>query len=74
MLYGSGSNLVPVTLTFVDVNGDQKLDMIIHLHAPGSSSNPYPASMMFINTGTTFRPPTPSELPQVEKVLQHLRP
>ena len=72
-LYGSGSDLVPVTLTFVDVNGDHKLDMIIQLHSPGSSSNIDPESMVLINTGTTFRPLTPSELPQVEKFLQHLR-
>jgi hypothetical protein len=73
-LLGSGSDLVPVTLTFVDVNGDQKPDMLIHLYATGSSPISDPQSMLFINAGTTFRPLTSSELPQVEKVLQHLRP
>ncbi len=36
-LYGSGSDLVPVTLSFVDVSGHHQPDMLVHLHYKGSA-------------------------------------
>jgi hypothetical protein len=63
-LYGTNADLSPVTLNFVDMNGDNKLDMIITFQG---------SRIVFINTGDTFRPMLPSERPQVEQALQHLR-
>jgi hypothetical protein len=53
-LYGADPNLDLTTpiLEFKDVNGDGKPDMIIHL---GDQS------VVFINTGTKFRPSTPND-------------
>ncbi|MBV8695560.1 MAG: hypothetical protein JO125_00420 [Chloroflexi bacterium] len=51
-LYGSGSDLVPVTLSFKDVNGDHKPDMIVHFEGN---------YVVFINDQGGFRPPQPSE-------------
>ncbi|MBV9691780.1 MAG: hypothetical protein JO202_18940 [Ktedonobacteraceae bacterium] len=51
-LYGSGSDLVPVTLSFSDVNGDHKPDMVIHFEGN---------YVVFINDQGGFRPPQPSE-------------
>jgi hypothetical protein len=51
-LYGSGSDLVPVTLSFSDVNGDHKPDMILHFQG---------GYVVFINDQGGFRPPQPSE-------------
>ena len=33
-LFGNGENLAPITLTFKDVNGDGKPDMLIHIRNP----------------------------------------
>jgi hypothetical protein len=63
-LYEAGGDLVPVTLKFVDANGDHKLDMIITF---GGSR------LVYINDGTGFRPMLPSERPQVEQFLQRLQ-
>lgn len=46
-LIGSGQDLAPVTLTFQDVNGDGKIDMIINVQG---------SHFIFLNTGTEFRP------------------
>lgn len=46
-LLGANDNLTPVTLTFKDVNGDGKPDMIVNI---GNSR------VVFINDGTEFRP------------------
>ncbi len=51
-LYGSGEDLTPPILEFRDVNGDGKLDMIIHL---GDQN------VVFINTGDRFRPATAND-------------
>jgi hypothetical protein len=53
-LYGAAPNLDLITpiLEFKDVNGDGKPDMIIHL---GDQS------VVFINTGSKFRPSTPND-------------
>jgi len=61
-LYTSGSDLVPATLTFIDVNGDRKVDMIINVQG---------AQVVFINDQGTFRPLRPDERSQVEQFLQH---
>jgi hypothetical protein len=62
-LYSSDSELVPVTLQFVDVNGDHKLDMLITFQGTHA---------VFINDGQQFRPVLPNERPQVEQFLEHL--
>jgi hypothetical protein len=53
-LFGDGQDLTPVTAEFRDVNGDGKLDMIVHIQDQ---------RLVFINDGTQFRP-----LQQGEKV------
>lgn len=62
-LYGDGSDLVPVTLKFIDVNGDSRPDMILNFQG---------THIVFINDPGGFRPPQPSERRQVEQFLQHL--
>jgi hypothetical protein len=49
-LVGDGQDLTPVTLTFVDVNGDGKPDMEIHI---------LDQVIVFRNTGTKFVPSSP---------------
>jgi hypothetical protein len=61
-LYSPDSELVPVTLQFVDVNGDHKPDMLITFQGTHA---------VFINDGQQFRPVLPSERPQVEQFLEH---
>jgi len=46
-LFGDGQDLTPVTLSFKDVNGDGKLDMIVHIQDQ---------TFVFLNDGTQFRP------------------
>ena len=48
---GDGGNLAPVTVEFRDVNGDNKPDMIIHIHLPNQDQ-----PVVFINDGKRFRP------------------
>lgn len=60
-LYSAGNDLIPATLTFIDVNGDHKLDMIINVQG---------SKIVFINDQGTFRPLRPDERPQVEQFLQ----
>ncbi|MBA2284657.1 MAG: hypothetical protein H0W02_04180 [Ktedonobacteraceae bacterium] len=63
-LYGSSNNdLVPVTLSFTDVNGDNKPDMII------SFQN---SRAVFLNDQGGFRAARPDEQPQIQQALQHL--
>jgi len=62
-LYGANADLVPVTLSFVDVNGNKKPDMIIHFQG---------TEVVFINEAGGFRPATPGERTQVQQFLQHL--
>src|SRR5260370_10114277 len=61
-LYNTGDDLVPVTLRFLDVNGDGKPDMIVTFSG---------SRVVFINENGSFRPMVPSERHQVEQVLQH---
>lgn len=60
-LYGNGEDLVPVTLSFVDVNGNHHPDMILHFQS---------TQIVFINDNGGFRPATPSELQSVQRYLQ----
>ncbi len=53
-LYGTGADLVPVTLSFQDVNGDHQPDMILHFQGN---------EVIFLNTGDGFRPAQPGEVP-----------
>ncbi len=62
-LFGPGSDLAPVTLSFADLNGDHKPDMIIHFQG---------SQMVLINDQGGFRPPRPDERHQVEQSLQRL--
>lgn len=62
-LYGSNNDLAPVTLSFADLNGDHKPDMIIHFQG---------SQMVLINDQGGFRPPRPDERHQVEQSLQRL--
>ena len=51
-LFGDGQDLTPVTAEFRDVNGDGKLDIIVHIQDQ---------RLVFINDGTQFRPQKPGE-------------
>jgi hypothetical protein len=51
-LFGDGQDLTPVTLNFKDVNGDGKLDMIVHIQDQ---------TFVFLNDGAQFRPQKPGE-------------
>ena len=60
-LYGSGDTLVPVTLSFVDVNGNHLPAMIVHFQE---------TRLVYINENGEFRPANPAELQSVEHYLQ----
>jgi hypothetical protein len=51
-LFGDGQDLTPVTLSFKDVNGDGKPDMLIHIQDQ---------TIVFLNDGSQFRPLKPGE-------------
>ncbi len=72
-LYDTGSDLVPVTLSFVDVSGNHLPDMLVHLQYKGwfgfSGSE---QQLVYINEQGSFRPARPDELPAIERYLhQH---
>lgn len=46
-LFGPAASLVPVTLTFQDMNGDHRPDMILHFQG---------TQVIFLNTGSGFQP------------------
>jgi hypothetical protein len=60
-LYGTGDDLIPVTLGFADVNGDHLPDMIIHFQS---------SRIVFINAQGGFRPLRPEERVPVQQFLQ----
>jgi len=60
-LYGPNSDLVPVTLSFIDVNGDHQPDMVIHFQG---------TEIVFINSQGGFRPLRPEERDAVEQFLR----
>ncbi len=51
-LFGNGQDLTPVTAQFKDVNGDGKIDMIVHIQDQ---------VLVFINDGTQFVPQQPGQ-------------
>src|SRR5947209_20323882 len=55
-LYDAGSNLIPVTLSFVDVNENHRPDMIIRFQD---------TRLVYINENGGFRPATSNEIPAV---------
>ena len=61
-LYATNDDLTPVTLTFLDVNGDHKPDMIVSFQS---------SRIVFINDQGSFRPMLPAERHQVEQFLKH---
>jgi len=52
-LYGDGEDLTPVTLSFRDVNGDNKPDMLIHIEQQ---------TLVMINENGSFRPAKAGEV------------
>jgi hypothetical protein len=62
-LYGSDADLIPVTLSLIDVNSDHKPDMMINFQG---------TQVVFINDQGGFRPLRPEERERVERFLQHL--
>jgi hypothetical protein len=56
MLIGQGQDLTPVTLTFKDVNGDGKPDMIVNVQD---------SHFVYINENGAFRPARPDENIQI---------
>ena len=62
-LYGQGDDLIPVTLSFADVNGDHLPDMIIHFGT---------TRIVFINDQGGFRPLRPEERLPVEQFLNRV--
>lgn len=60
-LVGEGDELIPVTLKFVDLNGDKKPDMLVNLQG---------SRVVFINEKGTFRMAQPAERRQLEQTLQ----
>ncbi len=51
-LFGNGQDLTPVTAEFKDVNGDGKIDMVVHIQDQ---------VLVFINDGTQFVPQQPGQ-------------
>jgi hypothetical protein len=62
-LFGENDDLIPVTLRFVDVNGDHKPDMIANFQG---------SRVIFINENGAFRMAQPSERRQIEQTLQNV--
>ena len=60
-LFTTNSDLVVVTLRFIDVNGDHKPDMVVNFQG---------SQVVFINDQGTFRPLSANERPAVEQFLQ----
>ena len=52
-LFGDGEDLTPVTLSFRDLTGNGKLDMLIHIQDQ---------TIVMINENGTFRPAKPGEV------------
>jgi hypothetical protein len=60
-LYDPGANLIPVTLSFVDVTGTHHPDMLVRFQD---------TLLVYINENRGFRPATSSEIQTVEHYLQ----
>lgn len=59
-IFGAGADKVPVTLKFMDVNGDKKVDMLAFFQS---------SWIVFINDQSTFRPPTVEEQQDATRYL-----
>jgi len=57
LLIGDGQDLAPVTITFKDVNGDNKPDMLVNVRD---------SHFVFINENGAFRPLHPGENVQMQ--------
>ena len=64
-LYGADDDLTPATLSFVDVNGDHKLDMVMTVQG---------SHFVLLNDQGTFRVPTVAEHRQIDLFLLHWKP
>jgi hypothetical protein len=53
-LLGEGQDVTPVTLTFQDLNGDGKPDMLVHIQDQ---------QVVFLNENGKFQPAKPGEIP-----------
>jgi hypothetical protein len=51
-LFGDGQDLTPVTAEFKDVNGDSRLDMVVHIQDQ---------TLVYLNDGTQFQPLRPGQ-------------
>ncbi len=60
-LYDTGSNLIPVTLSFVDVHGNHHPDMILRFQD---------TRLVYSNENGGFRPANSNEIPAVEQYLK----
>jgi hypothetical protein len=60
-LYGAGQDLIPVTLSFADVNGNHHPDMIIRFQD---------TRIVYVNDQGGFRPATSTEVQTVEQYLK----
>ncbi|HEY6542941.1 MAG TPA: hypothetical protein VIZ18_18510, partial [Ktedonobacteraceae bacterium] len=60
-LYGNGQELIPVMISFVDVNGNHHPDMIIHFQD---------TNIVYINDQGGFRPANANEIQAVQQYLQ----
>ena len=60
-LYGSGQELIPVTLSFVDVNGNHHPDMIIRFQD---------TNIVYVNDQGGFRPANSNEIQAIQRYLQ----
>ncbi len=59
-LLGTGADKAPVTLKFIDVNGDKKVDMLVFFQS---------SWIVFINDQNAFRPPTVEEQQDATRYL-----
>ncbi len=60
-LYGNSQDLIPVTLSFVDVAGNHHPDMILHFQD---------TNIVYVNDQGGFRPANASEIQAVEQYLK----
>ena len=60
-LYGNGQELIPVTLSFVDVNGNHHPDMVIRFQD---------TRIVYVNDAGGFRPANSNEIQTVQQYLQ----
>jgi len=56
VIAGQNGDLAPITVEFRDVTGDNRPDMILHIHLPTQDQ-----ISIFVNDGTKFRPSNNSD-------------